>query len=163
MKMASVIGSKEYDGVLLKIKADERIIDASQSLVQFLDYPVIARELSGGSPAEGLQIRGYPVIAITLRIPPGCGVRIRMVLVVGFEERQKEKKRLIPMIVDIPNGQIGLSVNTKSRISVIPALFVKKMKIVSVRCEFQDIRAPPILAASLMIPGNRIVGFRAVG
>lgn len=37
MKMASVIGSKEYDGVLLKVKADKRIIDASQNLVQFLD------------------------------------------------------------------------------------------------------------------------------
>ena len=103
------------------------------------------------------------MIAITLRIPPGRGVRIRMVLVVGLEERQKEKKRLIPMLVDIPNGQIGLSVNTEARIPVIPALFVKKMKIVSVRCEFQDIRTPPILVAALMIPGNRIVGFRAVG
>lgn len=86
-----------------------------------------------------------------------------MVLVVGLDERQKEKKRLIPMLVDIPNGQIGLSINTEARIPVIPALLVKKMKIVSVRCEFQDIRTPPILVAALMIPGNRIVGFRAVG
>lgn len=32
-----MIGNKEYDGVLFKVKADERIIDTSQGLVQFLD------------------------------------------------------------------------------------------------------------------------------